>query len=50
MVDFIRHITQGSDRVKSDLYLCKDVQDGDNSDNGHWELDVETGMANGVKL
>ena len=35
MVDFIRHITKGMDRVEGDLYLGATEDDGDNSDNGH---------------
>ena len=35
MVDFIRHLTTGAERVESDLYLGRSPQDGDNSDNGH---------------
>ena len=35
MVDFIREITKGKDRVTSNLYLGKDERGGDNSDNGH---------------
>ena len=40
MVDFIRYITKGMDRVESDLYLGVDEFDGDNSDNGHFTIDV----------
>ena len=37
MVDFIRYLTIGfgQQRVTSSLYLGKDGNDGDNSDNGH---------------
>lgn len=35
MVDFIRHVTQKMTRVDSDLYLAKDGNSGDNSDNGN---------------
>ena len=45
MVDFIRHITQNMDRVKSSLYLGKDPEDGDNSDNGHFVIDVNQTQA-----
>ena len=41
MVDFIRHITQGMDRVKHDYYLGVDESDGDNSDNGHFIINLE---------
>lgn len=35
MIDFIREITKGMDRVESDLYLGVSENDGDNSDYGH---------------
>lgn len=35
MVDFIRYITQGKERVDSSIYLGRDENEGDNSDNGH---------------
>lgn len=38
MVDFIRYLTTGYDRVRSNLYLGVDPSDGDNSDNGHWDI------------
>jgi hypothetical protein len=38
MVDFIRHITKTMARVESSLYLGKDQNDGDNSDNGHFVI------------
>lgn len=40
MVDFIRHITKNLPEVDGDLYLGKDENDGDNSDNGHFTIDV----------
>ena len=40
MVDFIRHITQDMDQVKSSLYLGATPDDGDNSDNGHHVIDL----------
>ena len=40
MVDFIRHITKGMPRVESDLYLGINANDGDNSDNGHFVIDL----------
>ena len=43
MVDFIRHITKGMKKVDSDLYLGKDYNDGDNSDNGHFSIDTKSG-------
>lgn len=43
IVDFIRWLTKDSERVTSDLYLGKDANDGDNSDNGHFAIDLKTG-------
>lgn len=43
MVDFISKYCKGEE-VSSNLYLGKDENDGDNSDNGHWCIDLETGM------
>jgi len=40
MVDFIRELTKGLDSVDSNYYLGKDEMDGDNSDNGHFTIDV----------
>ena len=40
MVDFIRFITAGMARVKSNLYLGVDEDDGDNSDNGHHVIEL----------
>ena len=40
IVDFIRHITKGEERIKSDLYLAKDESEGDNSDNGHHIIEL----------
>lgn len=40
MVDFIRSYTKKLERVDGDLYLAKDKNDGDNSDNGHHIIDV----------
>ena len=40
MVDFIRAITSGISLVRDTLYLGKDDKDGDNSDAGHWVIDV----------
>lgn len=39
MVDFIRYLTADVTRVSNDLYLGKDEDDGDNSDNGHHVID-----------
>lgn len=43
IVDFIRHITQGEERIMTDLYLGADENDGDNFDNGHYDIDLATG-------
>lgn len=45
MVDFIRHLVSNIDnltsgRVMSDLYLGATEEDGDNSDNGHFEIQL----------
>jgi len=41
MVDFIRHLTDGMGSVRSDLYLCKNREDGDNSDYGHFTISLD---------
>lgn len=41
IVDFIRHLTKDMESVSSDLYLGKDENDGDNSDNGHAIIDLK---------
>jgi hypothetical protein len=40
MVDFIRYITKHLDRVESDLYICANQADGDDSDNGPFVIDL----------
>lgn len=40
MVDFIRHVTKNQEAVQSDLYIGKDGEDGDNSDNGHHIIEL----------
>tara|TARA_Y100000034_G_scaffold82481_1_gene98841 strand:+ start:497 stop:802 length:306 start_codon:yes stop_codon:yes gene_type:complete len=40
MVDFVRHITKDEDRINDDLYFGKDSGEGDNSDNGHFRIEV----------
>jgi len=40
MVDFIRDLTKNMDRVDSNYYLGKDENDGDNSDNGHFIIEL----------
>lgn len=44
MVDFIKTFMNneyGTNRVKSNYYLGKDGNDGDNSDNGHFKIDLK---------
>ena len=41
MIDFIRYLTKDMKRVDSDLYLCKDESEGDNSDYGHFTVDLQ---------
>ena len=43
MVDFIREYTKDLKIVNSNYYLAKSDEEGDNSDNGHWTIDLETG-------
>jgi len=43
MVDFIRWLTKDEKRIDSTIYLGKDQEDGDNSDNGHFTINLETG-------
>ena len=45
MVDFIREITKEEKRVDSDLYIVPTPNDCDNSDNGHFVIDLLTGEA-----
>ena len=53
MVDFIKQLTSSHDhnRVYGNLYLCVNREGGDNSDNGHYvinldsELDIVTVLA-----
>jgi len=42
MVDFIRHITKGMPRVEHNLYLGCTAEDGDNSDNGHFTIELDS--------
>ncbi|MFC1535766.1 hypothetical protein ACFL4H_00200 [Candidatus Neomarinimicrobiota bacterium] len=41
LVDFIRYITKDLHRSDSSLYLGKDEHEGDNSDNGHFLIDLD---------
>jgi hypothetical protein len=41
MVDFIRSLTQGVTRITHDYYLGRTKDDGDNSDNGHFVIDLD---------
>ena len=40
MVDYIRYLTKDMDAVWGDLYLGVDEKDGDNSDNGHFLIQL----------
>lgn len=40
MVDFIRWLTEGNGRVSHDLYLGRTPKEGDNSDNGHYVIEL----------
>lgn len=41
MVDFIRSITKLEQEIDSDLYLGRNKDDGDNSDNGHFVIPLK---------
>ena len=43
MVDFVRYLTKDLQRVDSDLYFGFNKNDVDNSDNGHFYIDLKTG-------
>lgn len=45
MVDFISREVARGERVPSDYYIGATPHDGDNSDNGHWVVDLNTGVA-----
>ena len=47
IVDFIRFITKDMDRVEGNYYLCCNENDGDNSDNGHFDIDCDK-IAGGI--
>jgi len=40
MLDFIRWFTRNMELITSNYYLGKDENDGDNSDNGHFVIDL----------
>ena len=40
MVDFIKWYTKNSPRIVHNLYLGKNKNDGDNSDNGHFIIEL----------
>jgi hypothetical protein len=48
MVDFIRHLTRfltkNEQRVESNYYLRASSTEGDNTNNGHWKIDLRTGI------
>lgn len=46
MIDFIREITKDMKVVDGDIYLGVDGSDGDNSDNGHFIIDLQSGNRN----
>jgi len=48
MVDFIREITKSFKRVDSGLYLGKGREEVDDSDNGHFVVDLQTGEVKNV--
>lgn len=41
MVDFIRYLTKDMESVRSNYYLGATPKDGDNSDNGHFIIDLK---------
>lgn len=50
MVDFVLWLQERKELerpVMSNYYFGKDGSDGDNSDNGHFKIDVRTGKATG---
>jgi hypothetical protein len=50
MLDFIRHIASKEKRITNDLYICKSQEEGDNSDNGHWTINLQAGKATQGKM
>ena len=42
MIDFVRWLTKDMARVDGDLYLGKDSDDGDNSNQGHTIVTINT--------
>jgi hypothetical protein len=38
MVDFIRWLTKAEERIYSNYYIVPTPDDGDNSDNGHYDI------------
>lgn len=47
IIDFIRWLTKGDDIISGDLYLGKDGTEGDNSDNGHFVFNLDSGLVDG---
>lgn len=41
MISFIPEIVYNGDRIQSNYYLPETVEDGDNSDNGHFMIDID---------
>jgi len=48
-IDFIRWLTKDMERVSSNYYICQDETQGDNSDNGHFNIDLDR-IKNGENL
>ena len=44
MVDFIRWFTKDEKLIECDLHLGRDETEGDNSDNGHFKIHLDTNM------
>jgi hypothetical protein len=51
IVDFIRFLVSKDPfkPIEGDLYLVGDINDGDNSDNGHYLFDLKTGKFTHIK-
>jgi hypothetical protein len=50
MVDFIRWFTKDWDRVRDNLFLGKQEEDGDNSENGHVIFDLDAWQFTRLKI
>lgn len=49
MVDFVRYLTQDEQHITSNYYFGFNESDGDNSDNGHYEIDLPLFIAEAQK-